>query len=155
MCFAWQFLCKCGYCCVLLISQICVENNCMYKVLFSLFKIYFLRNNCPFVKLVVCMLIFTESFFFLPQIWYKWPHEEISAFPLHVCLYLIFAGAPWAVYSHITVVHWVAGHHRAVWLVPSVVRDPHPIPTGIIEYQCEMYENEQKNLQQSSIFSVS
>lgn len=90
--------------------------------------------------------------FFLPQIWYKWLHEEISAFPLHVCLYLIFAGAPWAVYSHITVVHWVAGHHRAVWLVPSVVRDPHPIPTGMIEYQCEMYENEQKNLQQSSIF---
>lgn len=64
MCFAWQFLSKCGYCCVLLISQICVENNCMYKVLFSLFKIYFLGNNCPFVKLVVCMVIFTESFSF-------------------------------------------------------------------------------------------
>lgn len=54
----WILLCLVNF------AKMCSKQLCMYKVLFSLFKIYFLRNNCPFVKLVVCMLIFTESFSF-------------------------------------------------------------------------------------------
>lgn len=52
----WILLCLVNF------TNMCWKQLCMYKVLFSLFKIYFSRNNCPFVKLVVFMLIFTESF---------------------------------------------------------------------------------------------